>query len=71
MKYAVIQNVNGSFSISSESDDFNKALTNFYNQCAALSNADDVNTATITIADSNMQYKKHEYINHSESSDNK
>ena len=54
MKYAVVQVVNGNFSIVTEGwDDINKAKVSYYGTCQALYNdIDNVQTMSIMIIDS-------------------
>ena len=55
MKYALIQCVNGNFSIVSEhGDNFEQARTAFYTKSASLSNASDVKTSFVMVADESL-----------------
>ena len=57
MKYALIQCVNGSFSIVSEhGENLQAARVAFHNVCKNLWNASDVISATVAIIDSNLTY---------------
>ena len=62
MKYAVIQVVNGNFSIVSEGfTDVNKAMVSFHGTCTALYNdIDNVSTMAVMILDSIGSIVKHE-----------
>ena len=69
MRYAVVNVVNGSFSISTEhGEDLRAAKVAFHQRCAVLENADDVITAEVKIMDENLDntegYK--EFIYHGE-----
>lgn len=66
MKYAVIQNVNGNFSIVSEWSDLSKAIMSFHTVCSTLWNSADVSTATIEALDEKLHAIKVEYIDRSE-----
>lgn len=68
-KYAVIQNVNGNFSVASEWDDLNKAKVNFHSKCSAYWNADDVNDAEVRIMDDQLATIQAEHIHHEVSGD--
>lgn len=54
MKYSVIKCVNGNFSVSSEHSDIASAKVAYHNQCAALWNAADVITGSVSIVDENL-----------------
>ena len=57
MKYAVIQCVNGAFSIVSEhGEDLQAARVAFHNRCMSLWNASDVIEGYVAIIDSNLSY---------------
>lgn len=57
MKYALIQCVNGNFSIVSEhGENLQAARVAFHDRCKILWNASDVITATVAIIDSNLTY---------------
>ncbi len=57
MKYALIQCVNGTFSIVSEhGENLQAARVAFHDRCKILWNASDVITATVAIIDSNLTY---------------
>lgn len=66
MKYAVIQCVNGNFSVVSEWSDLDKAKVNYHSVCTNLWNAQDVVAASVAIVDENLfaleKYK--EFISH-------
>lgn len=56
-KYALIQCVNGNFSIVSEhGENLQAARVAFHDRCKILWNASDVITATVAIIDSNLTY---------------
>ena len=55
MKYAIIQCVNGNYSIAAEGiTDLSSAKVSFHNLCAALWNAPDVITGCVMITDENL-----------------
>lgn len=55
MKYAIIQCINGSYSVYAEGYTvLDQAKTVFHTRCATLWNAPDVITATIKIVDENL-----------------
>lgn len=57
MKYALIQCVNGNFSILSEhGENLQAARVAFHDRCKILWNASDVITAQVAIIDSNLSY---------------
>ena len=57
MKYALIQCVNGSFSIVSEhGEDLQAARVAFHDRCKILWNASDVIEGYVAIIDSNLTY---------------
>ena len=66
MKYALIQCVNGNFSIVSEHGDEQAALVAFHGRCQILWNAPDVITGEVAIVDEQLDvfqgYK--EFIHH-------
>lgn len=66
MKYAIIECVNGNFSVKVETDNLQTAKVQFHDRCKVLWNANDVITATVQIVDENQNlmagYK--EYITH-------
>lgn len=66
MKYAIIQVVNGNYSVVSETTDLNSAKVQFHNLAAALWNAPDVVTACVSIIDENLDtvQKYKEFISH-------
>ena len=70
MKYAVIQNVNGNFSIVSEWGDKPKDITNFHTVCSTLSNSADVSAATVEVLDEKLHAIKVEYIDKTEETAN-
>ena len=56
MKYAVITCINGNFKIESEhGENLEQARTDFYSKCTALSNAPDVVTSKVMVADEFLQ----------------
>ena len=63
MKYAILQCVNGNFSVVSEWTDQKKAFVNFHSVCTTLWNSPDVTAATVQVADENFNVSKIEYIN--------
>lgn len=66
MKYAIVQVVNGNYSITTETADINAAKVQFHNLAAALWNAPDVVTACICILDENLDVVQgyREFISH-------
>ena len=67
MKYSVISTVNGNFKIESEwNNNLSGAKKNFWNKCIAYEDAQDVQTATISIIDENQDVVegKKEVITH-------
>ena len=67
MTYAIIQVSNGNYSVAEEGiTDPDIAKTKYHNKCAAMWNAPDVVTASVMIADENLDplqgYK--EFISH-------
>lgn len=69
MKYAIIKVINGNHFVHAEGiTDINAAKTSFHQLCATLWNAPDVITATVMIADEQLDavggYK--EFITHPE-----
>ena len=69
MKYAVVVNSNGAFSIKSEWDnDLSGARVDFWNNCKVYENAQDVNRAVIALMNENWDVveDKKEFINHTE-----
>lgn len=67
MKYAIIKVINGNYFIHAEGiTDINSAKVTFHGLCQTLWNASDVETATVIIADENLDavegYK--EFITH-------
>lgn len=66
MKYSIVKNINGAFTVDSEWGDLDKAKVQFHGVCKNLWNAPDVLKATVCIFDENMDlvgsYK--EYITH-------
>ena len=67
-KYALIQCVNGSFTIVSEWSDLQGAKVAFHDKCKVLWNAPDAETATVKIVDSKLVCVENyvEYITHAE-----
>lgn len=65
-KYALIQCVNGSFTVDSEWSDLQGAKVAFHDKCKTLWNAPDVETATVKIVDSKLVCVENyvEYISH-------
>lgn len=56
MKYAVIQVINGNYSIYAEGmTDINQAKVSFHGRCQALWNASDVITGCVSIVDEYLQ----------------
>lgn len=69
MNYAVISNINGNFKIESEhGDDFQAAIVNFHNICAAFWNEPNVITAKVEVVDQSLNVVdgKSEFISHVE-----
>ena len=69
MKYAIIKVINGNYSIHAEGiTSLASAKTNFHGLCQTLWNAPDVISATVIIADENLDcvegYK--EFITHAQ-----
>ena len=67
MKYAILKCINGNYSVHAEGiTSLESAKTQFHGLCQTLWNAPDVITATVIIADENMDvvegYK--EFIHH-------
>ena len=62
MKYAVLQCVNGNFSVVSEGMDQKQAFVNFHSACTNLWNSPDVETATVQVVDEKFNVPKIEYI---------
>lgn len=64
--YAIIKCINGNFSIDSEWGNLNSAKVQFHGICQTLWNAPDVQTAHVSIVDTQLDvvegYK--EYIHH-------
>lgn len=54
MRYSVIKNINGAFTVDSEFTDFDKSKVKFHDVCKNLWNAKDVIKATVCIFDENM-----------------
>lgn len=55
MKYAVIQQINGNFTIVAETgENKDSAIVNFHNQCAALWNDTNEVHGVVKIVDSNL-----------------
>ena len=65
-KYALIQCVNGSFTVVSEWSDLQGAKVAFHDKCKTLWNAPDVETATVKIVDDKLVCVENyvEYIFH-------
>jgi hypothetical protein len=55
-EYAVIQCVNGNFSVKSEWTDLNKAKVNYHAICSALWNASDVKEGYVAIVGRNLHF---------------
>ena len=53
-KYAIVNCVNGNFLISSEHETKESAIIAFHNRSAALWNASDVISASVTLFDDNL-----------------
>lgn len=69
MKYAIIKVINGNYSIHSEGiTDISSAKTQFHTLCASLWNAPDVITASVIIADENLDIENgyREFISHAQ-----
>ena len=69
MKYAVIQVINGNYSVYAEGmTDINQAKVSFHGRCQALWNAPDVITGCVAIVDEYLQCVEpyREIINHPE-----
>ena len=67
MKYAIIKVVNGNYSIHAEGiTSIENAKTQFHGVCQMLWNAPDVITASVMIADENLDHEGwyKEYIHH-------
>ena len=67
MKYAIINAVNGNFSVASEhGDNKQAAIVAFHERCKNLWNASDVATAKVKLVDENLDVVdgKQEYIVH-------
>ena len=56
MKYALLQCVNGNFSILSEHDNLQAARVAFHDRCKNLWNASDVIEGYVAIVDSHLTY---------------
>lgn len=54
MRYGIIKNINGAFTVDSEFTDLDKAKVKFHDVCKNLWNAKDVLKATVCIFDENM-----------------
>lgn len=66
-KYALINCVNGNFSVVSEHSDKQAAIVAFHQRCAVLWNAPDVITAVLNLVDENLYVVDGRYtetINH-------
>lgn len=61
-RYAIIQVLNGNFSVVSEWTDLSKAIANFHTLCATLWNDPDVERATVVLYDERMIKRKLEYV---------
>ena len=71
MKYAVIQAINGNYSIYAEGmTDINQAKISFHGRCQALWNAPDVITGCVAIIDENLNVvgSYQEFITHNQTS---
>lgn len=69
MKYAIIQAINGNYSIYAEGiTDVASAKTQFHGLCQTLWNAPDVLTACVMIADENLNVVEgyREFISHAQ-----
>ena len=62
MKFAVMQCVNGNYSVVSEGTDQKQAFVNFHSVCTNLWNSADVTTATVEVVDEKYNVSKIEYI---------
>lgn len=54
MRYGIIKNINGAFTVDSEFTDLEKAKVKYHDVCKNLWNAKDVIKATVCIFDENM-----------------
>ena len=69
MKYAIIQVINGNYSVYAEGiTDVSGAKTQFHGLCQALWNAPDVLTACVMIVDENLNVVEgyREFISHAQ-----
>lgn len=69
MKYAIIQCVNGNFSVVAEfTDNEQGAIVRFHQVCANLWNASDVQRATVKLVNESLEviYSKNETIIHAQ-----
>lgn len=69
MKYAIIQVINGNYSVYAEGiTDVASAKTQFHGLCQVLWNAPDVLTACVMIADENLNVVEgyREFISHAQ-----
>ena len=66
MKYAVIECINGNFSVKSEHGNKQSAFVMFHSECEGLWAAQDVITAEVRVVDENLDTveDKQEYIFH-------
>lgn len=71
MKYAVIQVINGNYSVYAEGmTDINQAKVSFHGRCQDLWNAQDVITGCVAIIDENLNVigSYQEFITHNQTS---
>ena len=69
MKYAIAKVVNGNYTIAAEGfTELDKALVNYHGICQTLWNAQDVETACVSIVDENLLIVQgyREFISHVE-----
>ena len=64
MKCAIVTCINGSFAVSAEYSSLQSAKVGFHQQCAALWNAEDVTSATVSIVDETLGTVQTETITH-------
>lgn len=71
-KFAVVDNVNGAFTVRTEHNDEQSALVSFHDRCKVLWNAADVEKASVKIldADLNVFEGKSEVITHEQEQTN-
>ena len=66
MKYAVIQFINGAFTVKYEGENLNQLKTNYHQWCAALWNETSAVEGVVKIVDGNLDVVEGyiEFINH-------